>query len=133
MTLSPLAALSFAGAMLAADPGPSPGAPTAGTLTLAEAEATALKHAPTLEQALGQVEAAEGRLEQARAGYLPQLNATGTYQRTTANFVARPGFVPTSTAPTAQQMNGGWTAPTFNFWTFGATATQLIFDFGLTS
>ena len=129
MTLAPLAALSLAGALLAAETAPPP----ARTLTLSEAEATALRHQPTLEQALGQAEAAEGRLEQARAGYLPQLNANGTYQRTTANFVARPGFVPTSTAPTAQQMNGGWTAPTFNFWTFGATATQLIFDFGLTS
>ena len=125
MTLAPLATLSLAGAMLAANAPPSPK-----TLSLAEAEATALRHAPTLEQALGQVEVAEGRLEQARAGYLPQLNATGTYQRTTANFVARPGFaqmgvnVPTS---------GGWTAQTFNFYNFGATANQLIFDFGLTA
>jgi outer membrane protein len=129
MTLSPLAAFAWAGAMFAAD-----APPPAKTLTLAEAETTALKHAPTLEQAFGQIEAAEGRLEQARAGYLPQLNATGTYQRTTANFVARPGFVPPTTATAnAAAMNGGWGAPTFNFFTFGATASQLIYDFGLTS
>jgi len=131
MTLAPLAAFSLAVAMLAAESPPS----AAKKLTLAEAEATALRHQPTLEQALGQVEAAEGRLEQARAGYLPQVNATGLYQRTTANFVARPGFVPptTTTVMTAQTMNGGWGAPTFNFFTFGATGTQLIWDFGLTS
>jgi outer membrane protein len=130
MTLT-LAALSLAGALLAAAETASPAAKT---LTLSDAEATALRHQPTLEQALGQVEAAEGRLEQARAGYLPQLNATGTYQRTTANFVARPGFVPpTSTTAAAAAMSQGWTAPTFNFFTFGATATQLIYDFGLTS
>src|SRR6476469_6961903 len=99
MTLSPLAAFSLAGALLAAETAaPSPPAAASKTLTLAEAETTALKHAPTLEQAYGQAEAAEGRLEQARSGYLPQLNATGNYQRTTANFVARPGFVPPTMA-----------------------------------
>jgi outer membrane protein len=129
MTMSPLAAFSLAGAMLAAETAaPPPPAAAAKTLTLAEAETTALKHAPTLETAYGQAEAAEGRLEQARAGYLPQLNATGTYQRTTSNFYARPGGgVP------AAAMNNGWSAPTFNFWSFGATANQLIYDFGLTS
>ncbi|HEY7376047.1 MAG TPA: TolC family protein [Polyangia bacterium] len=128
--------------MLAAEAAPTPPAPAAAkTLTLAEAETTALKHAPTLEQAYGQAEAAEGRLEQARSGYLPQLNATGTYQRTTANFVARPGFVPTNTMIctmpnmtncTPPPANNGWGAPLFNFFTFGATATQLIYDFGVT-
>jgi len=136
MTLSPLAAFSLAGAMLAAEAAaaPSTAAPApARTLTLAEAETTALQHAPTLEQAYGQAEAAEGRLEQARSGYLPQLNATGTYQRTTANFVARPGFVPpTMQTATAAAMSSGWGAPTFNFFTFAATATQLIYDFGVT-
>jgi outer membrane protein len=29
--------------------------------------------------------------------------------------------------------SGGWSAQTFNFFTFSATATQLIYDFGLTS
>src|SRR5262245_33224518 len=100
MTLTPLAALSLASAMLAANDVPSSAAKR---LTLAEAEATALQHAPTLEQAMGQLEAAEGRLEQARAGYLPQLNATGNYQRTTANFVARPGFVPPTTTSVMTQ------------------------------
>ena len=108
MTLTTLAALSLAGAMLAVETAP----PAAKKLSLAEAEATGLRHQPTLEQALGQLEAAEGRVEQARAGYLPQLNASGTYQRTTANFVPRPGFVQmgVNVPPSA-----GWSAKTFNF------------------
>ena len=89
MTLAPLASLSLAGAMLAADAPPS-----VKVLSLANAEETALRHQPTLEQAFGQVEAAEGRVEQARAGYLPQLNGAATYQRTTANFAPRPGLRP---------------------------------------
>jgi outer membrane protein len=126
MTLTPLAALSLASAILAADAAPAPEK----KLTLAQAEATALQHAPTLEQALGQLEAAEGRLEQARSGYLPQVSGSALYQRTTANFAPRPGVVPpTLNTPT----NAGWSGQTFNFWTFSATANQLIWDFGLTS
>ena len=125
MTLAPLASLSLAGAMFAADAPPS-----AKVLSLANAEETALRHQPTLEQAFGQVEAAEGRVEQARAGYLPQLNGAATYQRTTANFAPRPGFVQMGVNVPP---SGGWSAQTFNFFTFSATATQLIYDFGLTS
>jgi outer membrane protein len=125
MTLAPLASLSLAGAMLAADPPPS-----TKVLSLATAEETALRHQPTLEQAFGQLEAAEGRVEQARAGYLPQLNGSGTYQRTTANFAPRPGFVQMGVNVPP---SGSWSAQTFNFFTFSATATQLIYDFGLTS
>ena len=125
MTLAPLASLSLAGAMLATEPPPS-----TKVLSLAQAEDSALRHQPTLEQAFGQVEAAEGRVEQARAGYLPQVNGSGTYQRTTANFAPRPGFVQMGVNVPP---SGGWSAQTFNFYTFSATGTQLIFDFGLTS
>jgi len=125
MTLAPLASLSLAGAMLAANAPPS-----VKVLSLAKAEESALLHQPTLEQAFGQVEAAEGRVEQARAGYLPQLNGTAQYQRTTANFAPRPGYVQMGVNVPP---SGGWSAQTFNFWTFSATATQLIYDFGLTA
>jgi outer membrane protein len=129
MSLAPLAALSLAGAVLAAgDVAATDGAPS--TLSLAAAEATALRHAPTLEQALGQVEVAEGRYEQARAGYLPQVSVNGTYQRTTGNFAPRPGVTPTTLN---MQAATGWNTQTYNYVTFGATATQLIYDFGATS
>jgi len=114
-------------------------------LTLGEAEATALRNQPTLTQARGLLEAAEGRVEESRAGYLPQVTLNGTYERTTGNFAQRPGLLP-STGGTAG--TGGTTGstgstgaatstvswnPQFNYYILGATATQLIYDFGQTS
>jgi outer membrane protein len=96
-------------------------------LTLADAEAAALRHQPTLKQAQGQTEAAEGRVEQARAGYLPQLAVTGTYQRTTANLSPRPGISPINATPST------YSSTTFNYYTFGANASQLLYDFGQTN
>jgi outer membrane protein len=116
--------LALAGVLLAAEAAVEP---PKEALSLAAAEATALRHAPTLTQALGQVEAAEGRVEQARAGYLPQLNVTGVYQRTTGNYAPRPGLTPMQLSQTS------WTTQTYNYLTFGASASQLIYDFGATS
>src|ERR1022692_2383573 len=71
------------------------------SLTLSEAEATALRNQPPLTQAHGLLEAAEGRVEEARAGYLPQVTLNGTYERTTGNFASRPGALPAGTGGTA--------------------------------
>jgi outer membrane protein len=103
-------------------------------LTLAEAEVTALRNQPLLAEARGQVETAEGRVDEARAGYLPQVAATGSYQRTTANFAPRPGTLPANmtTGNTLAATPVTWD-PQFNYYQFGATATQLIYDFGQTS
>src|SRR5262245_60864394 len=86
-----------------------PAAPVVAALTLAEAEAVALARQPSVAQAHGQAEAAERRVEQARAGYLPQVTLNGTYQRTTGNFSPRPGALPTN------PMAGGWTDTTYNY------------------
>jgi outer membrane protein len=101
-------------------------------LTLAEAEAQAILHQPAMTQARAQTDAAEGRVEQARAGYLPQVGIAVIYQRTTGNFVPQPGTnttmggVPVLTArPYSNQ--------TFNIINASATASQLIYDFGQTS
>jgi len=105
--------------------------PPAETLTLARAESEALRLQPTLRQARGQTEAAEGRVEQARAGYLPQVTLTGSYVRTTSNFAPRPGVTAgqgTAAAPPTVRIS----TDTFNFWNFGATGSQLIYDFGQT-
>jgi outer membrane protein len=99
-------------------------------LTLAQAEASALRNQPLVLEARGQLEAAEGRVEQARAGYLPQVSATGIYERTTANYAPRPGTVPTGV--TNNTLPVTWD-PRFNFYQYGATASQLFYDFGLTS
>ena len=103
------------------------GAPT---LTLSEAETAALKNQPALMEARGQLEAAEGRVEEARAGYLPQLTGTGLYERTTANFAPRPGSLPTNTS-TTNAPPVTWN-PQYNFYQFVATGSQLIYDFGMT-
>src|SRR4051794_7747576 len=83
-----LAAVAMGGAARAAD------APAGEPLSLARAEELALRNQPSVRQAAGETEAAAGRVEQARAGYLPQINGSGIYERTTGNFAPRPGALP---------------------------------------
>jgi len=121
-----------------------------GKLSMAHAEELALQHQPNVAVALGQTEAAEGRVEQARSGYLPQALITGVYQRTTGNFASRPGGLPTSTTvvdtgtggmtgmtgtggTTVLQASRTWSAQTYNYFNFGASASQLLYDFGQTN
>ena len=110
-------------------------APPARPLSLAEAEAAALHNQPSLTEARGQLEAAEGKVEQARAPYLPQVLGTGIYKRTTANFTPTPGLTQ-SPGSTTNPLNNpppvSWD-PRFNYYQLVGTATQLIYDFGLTS
>ena len=103
-----------------------PGAPA---LSLGQAEQMALRRQPSIRQAQGQAEAAAGRVEEARAGYLPQVGATAVYQRTTGNFAVRPGATPQNATAT---MPVDWT-PHFNYWTVGVSASQLIYDFNSTA
>lgn len=112
--------------LLAAAPAPAPGPADGDVLTLAQAVETALARQPTLRQARATTDAAAGRVEQARAGYLPQVNATASYQRTTANFVPRPG------ATTTLQRPATISGQTYDFFNFGLSASQLIYDFGQT-
>jgi outer membrane protein len=109
----------------AADAAASPRA-----LSLADAEKVALQHQPALAQARGQSEAAEGRVEEARAGYLPQVNVAATYQRTTGNFAPRPGALPSTTSSTMATKS---TSTTYNYFNAGVAASQLLYDFGQTS
>ncbi|MEO8213969.1 MAG: TolC family protein [Myxococcales bacterium] len=97
------------------------------TLTLARALETAAAHQPSIQQARASTEAAAARIDQAAAVGLPQLTGTGTYQRTTGNFSPRPGAT-----SAAVQMAPPWTTGTYNYFNFGATASQLIYDFGQT-
>jgi len=48
-------------------------------------------HQPQLRQAQALSEAAEARVDQARAALLPQINLTAGYSRSTANFAPRAG------------------------------------------
>jgi outer membrane protein len=97
------------------------------TLSLSQAIETAMSHQPTLRQARAGTDAAEGRVEQARSGYLPQLNGNASYQRTTANFTPRPGVSTTLQAPPKTSWN------MYDFFSFGVTGSQLIYDFGQTT
>lgn len=97
------------------------------TLTLDQAVETALTNQPTVRQARTVTEAARGRVEQARSGALPQVTVGAAYQRTTGNFSPRPG----ATSATVQAVPP-WNASTFDYFNFGVTASQLIYDFGQT-
>lgn len=98
-------------------------------VTLQQAIQNAQAHHPQLLQARAQSEAARAREGQARAPILPQLSGTASYQRTTANFVARPGAVPSQFA----NMAATTSLDTFNFFAFGLTLSQYIWDFGQTT
>jgi outer membrane protein len=93
-------------------------------LSLAEALQTARQHQPQLQQARAAVEAADARADEARASLLPQVNASAAYQRTTANPVLQPG---STQAAVAQRFK------TYDDFAFGATASQLVWDFGQAS
>lgn len=117
-------------------------AATATPLSLQQAVQTALRNQPNVVAARGLQEAAEGRVEEARAGYLPQVTVTGSYERTTGNFATRPGVLPTSLTSgmgggTGTMVMAGATPiswdPKYNFFQLNAGASQLLYDFGQTS
>jgi outer membrane protein len=109
---SPLAALLLLAAPALGEPPPAP----ARVLALEEAVRLARQNQPQLRQARAGTEAAQARADQARAPMLPQLAGTASYRRTTDNL---PG-VPES-----------WSSS--NLWSFGATLSQLVWDFGQTT
>src|SRR5579862_7000628 len=115
-------------------------AAAARVLTLADALRISNENQPTIRQAHANTEVAMARIDEARAPLLPQLTATASYQRTTANVVARPGITPinfgTGTVGGTGGMGGTTSNPntnTFNFWNFGLTLNQYIWDFGVTT
>ncbi len=109
-------------------------APTAAPtriLSLDEALQTALAQQPNVRIAAAQTAQARGLAVQYRGVALPQLSGSAAYQRTTANFVARPGYVPASSATAAATASeGSYSGASYNFVSLGLTLTQIIFDFG---
>jgi outer membrane protein len=95
------------------------------TLEAAVARGTACQ--PSVQQAKAQQEASAGRLLQARAAFLPQIGGLASYQRTTTNFVSRPGYV----LANQRLMASSPTNNSANFWSLGASATLLVYDFHL--
>ncbi|HYQ15275.1 MAG TPA: TolC family protein, partial [Polyangiaceae bacterium] len=94
-------------------------------LHLDDAVKTGLSHQPNVVVARAQTEAAAGRIEQARAGYLPQVTGTALAQRVHGSTTVR-------TTQNAVPTNVGSTGQTYNVFSFGVSASQLIWDFGQT-
>jgi outer membrane protein TolC len=95
------------------------------TLTLQEAVDTALAQHPTLRVGQATVEAAQQRVRQQVAGYLPRGAYTYNYTRKQQAVTAAVGGV-----QAAQQARA--TAQLFNFNSTNFSMSQLLFDFGRT-
>src|SRR5262245_42697503 len=93
-------------------------------MTLDEALKIALVQQPKIRQAQAQAHAAEARVGSARAPLLPQVSGSASYQRSTSNFIPRPGSVPSQFTQTTSSFK------TTGFYNFSITANQLIYDFG---
>jgi outer membrane protein len=104
---------------------PEAAPPSGRVLTLDEAVKTAEAQQPTARQAAAQTEAARAKVLQARAPLLPQVTGTAAYTRQTGNYAPRPGAVPSSLAASSSN-----SLTTYNYFSFGVTATQLLYDFG---
>jgi outer membrane protein len=130
-----MSVLFLAALLAAAQPAAPLAPPPQGTeasgkpvLTLAEAERSARERQPQLQQARSLSDAASARADEARAPLLPQVTGSAAYERTTGNFASRPGQLPSSVSTRA---TSSWT--TFDYFNFGLTASQLVYDFGQTS
>jgi outer membrane protein len=113
--------------ILAALPAAADDAPR--VLTLEQALATAREHAPQLRQAHATTEASVARSDQSKAPLLPQVAGTGSYSRSTANYVSRPGSLPGNISGSSS--SSSWS--TSGYYNLGLSASQLVYDFGATS
>jgi outer membrane protein TolC len=107
--------------VLAQEELPPPGKP----LTLEQCTALALKYHPSLRVSQETVIASKARVEQALANYYPQVNVTGSYNTSTANFSSVGGTV------RAGGLGYNWTF--YDLYSAGASLNQNIYDFGRTS
>jgi outer membrane protein len=139
--LSILSALSLASTLAASaeaqerPAAPSPPVATGAqrVITLAEIERSALQLQPSLLVAKANTNAAWAQADQARAPLLPQVTGTASYTRETGNFAPRPGAIPSATTSTTTvSPNNSLFATSYDYWQFGLTANQLIYDFGQT-
>jgi outer membrane protein len=114
-------------ALSAVEGSPPTGGPAFSPLTLERAIAIALANQPNLRQSRGSTEAAAGRMDQAASAGLPQVTGNAVYQRGTGNFSPRAG-----TTSASVQMPPPWNTRTYDYFNFGLSASQLLYDFGQT-
>lgn len=93
-------------------------------LPLADALALARQHHPDLQQARARWQAADARADQAHAPLMPQVNASLSYFRSTANFVPRPGALPTAVNRVTPSFD------TAGSYSAGLNASWLLYDHG---
>jgi outer membrane protein len=103
------------------------------TLSLDAALAIARRHQPQLRQAHANTEAAEARVDQARAPLLPQVNASASYARSTSNFAPAPTTTMGTGGVSGGLSGGRSTFDSINYFRSGVNASQLLWDFGQTS
>ena len=114
------------GAVASAQEAPAPAPPATPVLTLREALRTAAAYQPSLRQAHATSEVAGARSDEAMSPFLPSVTGNASYKRSTANFAPSPGSSPTVAA------NVQTSTRTFNYFSFGVSASQLVWDFGRT-
>ncbi len=95
---------------------PPSASPETRVLGLDEAVKVALKHQPAVLQAQASTRASSGRADQARSGLLPQVTGTASYTRAHGPSVGVAGPATGS----------------YDIFSVGANASQLIWDFGQT-
>jgi outer membrane protein len=93
-------------------------------LSLEDAVQRALERVPSMKAARALEAAAQARARESFSPMLPQVNLGLGYSRSTANFVARPGALPSS-------LNAGQalSLDSFDFFTGNVTAQMLVWDF----
>lgn len=84
---------------------------------------------PIMQAANVTLDASNAQRDGVLAGLLPHLSLSAAYQRSTANFVARPGSVPRQFGTSAPKSS----LDSFNYFNMGLTFQQLIYDFGATT
>jgi outer membrane protein len=115
----------------ASGPMPDKTTPSGRVLSLAAAEKAALEAQPLLRAARAQTASAEAAADAARSPLLPQVVGSATYSHDWGAFRTSTsiGGTPTTTGSTGSSPLSNQ----FNIWSFGLTATQLIYDFGQTT
>ncbi len=94
------------------------------SLSLEEALRTALSQHPRLRVARANLAASEARVARARAPLLPQVVASASYQRATANAASRGAQASTDTPQSLRS---------YDYFSAGVSANQLVTDFGQAS
>jgi outer membrane protein len=96
-------------------------------LTIEEALHTAQVNHPQLRVSRAQTEVSVARANEAKAPLLPQVTGNGSYTRSAGNVTTT--TIPTASTPSVTTTGIG----SSNFYRFGATASELIYDFGQTT